>query len=45
MPAALESPSGTFERNTAATATALTAPPRIMLTPIVANLAPSAWRI
>ena len=34
IPAELESPSGTFDRNTAATVTMLTAPPAIMLTPI-----------
>lgn len=32
IPAALDSPSGTLDRNTAATATALTEPPAIMLT-------------
>src|SRR3954462_10608211 len=34
IPAELESPSGTFERKTAATVTRLTAPPEIMLTPM-----------
>src|SRR3954447_15508520 len=37
IPAALERPSGTFERNTAATATVLTAPPWIRLTPIATD--------
>src|SRR5215212_7911760 len=48
MPAALDNPSGTFERNIAVTATRLTAPPCIIETPLTidsgipSNSAPTA---